>query len=90
VGKDDPVAQIEQAFSNLERVLTATNLTFADVVKLGFYVTSIDLLPAIREVRDRYVNTEQPPASTLVAGVGLFRPEFVFEVDALAIRAPRE
>jgi 2-iminobutanoate/2-iminopropanoate deaminase len=42
-------------------------------------------VPAVREVRDRYVNTAAPPASTLVEVKRLFRDDVLIEVEAVAI-----
>jgi enamine deaminase RidA (YjgF/YER057c/UK114 family) len=36
-------------------------------------------------VRDQYVDTAAPPASSAVAVAALFRPEFLMEIEALAI-----
>jgi enamine deaminase RidA (YjgF/YER057c/UK114 family) len=85
VGPGDPRAQAEQAFENLRLALAAAGASFADVVKLMFFVTDVSFLPAVREVRDRYVDTKRPPASTAVQVVALFQPDFVLEVEALAV-----
>jgi enamine deaminase RidA (YjgF/YER057c/UK114 family) len=53
------------------------------VVKLNTYVTSMGQSQAFRDVRDKYVNTEAPPASTLIEVRRLFRDEFVVEVEAI-------
>jgi enamine deaminase RidA (YjgF/YER057c/UK114 family) len=39
----------------------------------------------LREIRNRYLNVEQPPASTLVVVKQLFREEFLVEVEAVAV-----
>ena len=44
-------------------------------------------LPVIREVRDQYVNTRQPPASTAVEVRRLFREDALIEVEAVAVIA---
>jgi enamine deaminase RidA (YjgF/YER057c/UK114 family) len=85
VGEGDAAAQAERVFENLRLALDAAGATFADVVKLGIFVTDIGVLPAIREVRDRYVDLERPPASTAVQVVGLFRPGYLVEIEALAV-----
>jgi enamine deaminase RidA (YjgF/YER057c/UK114 family) len=85
VGEGDPGAQAEQVFGNLGRALGAAGATFAHVIKLGFFVTDVAFLPAIRKVRDRYIDTARPPASTAIQVASLFRPEFLVEVDALAV-----
>ena len=85
VGVGDPAAQAQQVFANLERCLTAAGATFADVVKLNFYVTDITHLPAIRPIRDEYVDTTNPPASTAVQVVALFSPDALLEIEAYAL-----
>lgn len=87
VGVGDPLAQARQVFANLERCLAAAGATFADVVKLNYYVTDIGILPAVRTARDEYVDTANPPASTAVQVVALFRPELLLEVEAYAVVA---
>jgi enamine deaminase RidA (YjgF/YER057c/UK114 family) len=85
VGDGDPAAQTERVFENLGRALAAAGATFADVIKLGIFVTDISILPVIREVRDRHVDTAHPPASTAVQIGALFRPRYVVEIEALAV-----
>jgi enamine deaminase RidA (YjgF/YER057c/UK114 family) len=85
VGPGDPRAQAEQVFENLRLALAAAGATFADVVKLNFYATDLSMLPEVRDVRDRYVDTANPPASTAVQVVALFRPELLLEVEAWAV-----
>lgn len=85
VGPNDPQAQAEQVFANLALALSAAGATFSDVIKFGVFVTDISILPAVREVRNRYVDTERPPASTAVQVGALFRPGYLIEVEALAV-----
>jgi len=40
-------------------------------------------------VRDRYVNTAAPPASTAVEISRLARPEALFEIEAVAMLPPK-
>jgi enamine deaminase RidA (YjgF/YER057c/UK114 family) len=88
VGAGDAGAQARQVFENLRRCLAAAGATFADVVKLSFFVTDIGYLPAIRAARDQYVDTTHAPASTAVQVAALFRPELLLEVEAMALIAP--
>jgi reactive intermediate/imine deaminase len=83
VGAGDMEAQTRQVFENLRIILEAEGTTFADVVKMGTYVTSLDDLAAVREVRREYLGTE-PPASTLVQVRALVLPEAMIEVDVVA------
>jgi enamine deaminase RidA (YjgF/YER057c/UK114 family) len=89
VGVGDFAAQTRQAFENVRLGLEAVGLTFAHVVKIQMFLTDIKNLPAIRVIRDEYVNTANPPASTTVQVAALFHPDVLFEVDAVAY-APEE
>ena len=86
-GKGDLKAQTEQVFANLKTALAAADATFNDVVKITWYVR--DYKPAdlaiLRGVRDKYVNTTEPPASTLVGVASLFQDDYLIEVDAIAL-----
>lgn len=84
VGRGDFGAQAEQVFANIQAALAAAGANFSDVVKLNIYVLDMANLPTLREVRDRYVNTENPPASTLVEVRRLAQEEFLLEVEAIA------
>jgi enamine deaminase RidA (YjgF/YER057c/UK114 family) len=85
VGLGDPEAQARQVFENLRGCLAAAGASFADVIKLTYFLTDVAQLPVIRSVRDQYVDTAAPPASTAVAVAALVRPEFLLEVEALAL-----
>jgi enamine deaminase RidA (YjgF/YER057c/UK114 family) len=85
VGEGDFQAQVRQTFENVRLGLEAVNMTFANVVKMQFFLTDIANLPLVRDIRDEYINTEQPPASTSVQVVALFRPDVLFEMDAVAV-----
>jgi enamine deaminase RidA (YjgF/YER057c/UK114 family) len=84
VGKDDFCAQAEQVFENLQAALTAVGADFTHVVKLNDYHVDMTHLPLLLEVRERYLNTEHPPASTVVEVRRLVREAFLLEVEAVA------
>jgi reactive intermediate/imine deaminase len=85
VGEGDIVAQTRKTFENLAAVLHEAGATFADVVKLNYFVTDITQVAEIRAVRDEFVDTERPPASTLVQVAGLVRPELLIEIEAVVV-----
>ena len=87
VGAGDLRAQTRQVFENLRTILEANGATFADVVKVGTYVTDLTDLAAVREVRRDYLQPE-PPASTLVQVVALVLPDAMIEVDLEAVVMP--
>jgi enamine deaminase RidA (YjgF/YER057c/UK114 family) len=77
-------AQTRLAFENVGRALEAADAAWSDVVKLTFFVVDVSALPTIRAVRDEFVDTERPPASSLVQVAGLFRADLLIEVEAVA------
>lgn len=85
VGKDDVRAQAHQVFRNLKAALEAVGADFSHVVKITNFVVDIAHLPILREVRDEYVNTANPPASSTVQVASLFRPEFLLETEAIVV-----
>src|SRR5947208_9997123 len=87
VGEGDMKAQAEQVFKNLQAALGAAGATFKDVVKMNTYTTDMGQVQAIRDVRARYFG-ETTPASTLVQVVHLARPEFLLEIEVIAVVAP--
>jgi reactive intermediate/imine deaminase len=85
VGVGDMGEQARQAFRNLGAVLEAAGASFADVVKLTYFVRDIEAIGAVRVARDEFVNTANPPASTLVEVSRLFAPELLIEIEAVAL-----
>ncbi|WP_344468912.1 RidA family protein [Kitasatospora kazusensis] len=84
VGVDDPEAQITQVFENLVTALASAGAGMEHVVKLTVYLTDLADLPFFRQVRDRYLPVERPPASSLVQVSALVHPACRVEIDALA------
>jgi len=85
VGKGDFAAQARCVFENIGRCLASAGATFDDVAKLTYYLTDMRHLASIRTVRDEFVNTDAPPASTAVQVAALAMPDLMVEIDALAI-----
>jgi enamine deaminase RidA (YjgF/YER057c/UK114 family) len=87
VGEGNFEAQVEQVFTNLKLALEAAGATMADIVKMNTYLVaevSQDDVPKMRAIRDRYVNKEKPPASTLVVVSRLARPGWLIEIEVVA------
>ena len=85
VGEGDPAAQTRQVFANISRCLAEAGATLADVIKLTYFVTDIAYLPAVRIARDECIDTTRPPASSAVAVTALFSPDYLVEIEALAV-----
>jgi enamine deaminase RidA (YjgF/YER057c/UK114 family) len=77
-------AQTRLAFQNVGHALAAGGATWPDVVKLTIFVVDIASLPTIRAVRDEFVDVRRPPTSSLVQVAGLFLPDVLIEVEAVA------
>jgi enamine deaminase RidA (YjgF/YER057c/UK114 family) len=85
VGPDDLRAQARQVFENLRVALGSVGAGFEQVVKLNLYLLDATQLPVVREVRDEYVNTARPPASTAVQVGRLALEGLLIEVEAVAV-----
>jgi reactive intermediate/imine deaminase len=85
VGEGDFEAQTRQVFENLTLALEAAGAAWSDVVKLNYFLTDVTQITSVRAIRDEYVDIERPPASTLVQVSGLFRPEVMVEIEAVAV-----
>jgi enamine deaminase RidA (YjgF/YER057c/UK114 family) len=87
VGEGNFEAQAEQVFRNLKIAVEAAGGAMTDIVKLNVYlVAEVDQaeVPTLRAIRDRYVNVEKPPASTLVVVSRLARAGWLVEIEAVA------
>lgn len=84
VGGSDVVAQAEQVFALLGRVLAAAGAAPGDVVKVTLYLLDKDDRPRINPVRQRFFGAARP-ASTLVEVSGLAVAGARLEVDAVAL-----
>jgi enamine deaminase RidA (YjgF/YER057c/UK114 family) len=87
VGKGDIAAQTEQVYQNLKAALSAAGADMRHVFKLVTYV--VDLTPAraaeIRKVRLAHMTEGDYPASTMVGTTGLVHPDFLIEVEVIAL-----
>jgi reactive intermediate/imine deaminase len=84
VGAGNLRAQTQQVFENIKAGLEAAGATFGDVIKLNIYMLDVSQVQVVRDVRDKFVDTARPPASTLVEVRRLVREEFLIEIDAVA------
>jgi enamine deaminase RidA (YjgF/YER057c/UK114 family) len=78
------IAQTRLAFENVGHALHAAGVDWPDVFKLTYFVTDTSELPLVRSVRDEFVDVQRPPASSLVRVAGLFMPELLIEIEAIA------
>ena len=84
VGVGDMRAQMEQTFANLTRCLEAAGATWADVVKTNTYVTDYDAYAKCADVRARFFGIATPTSTTVVVS-RLAGPDFMVEIEAMAV-----
>jgi enamine deaminase RidA (YjgF/YER057c/UK114 family) len=87
VGTGDMAAQTRQVFENLKVALAAAGASYKDVVKLTSFIVDISKnIDAYRTVREEYLRgLAAPPASTTVGVPALVRPDYLLEVEAIAV-----
>ena len=86
VGHGDIAAQAEQVCRNIETALAAGGATIADVVKWTIYV--VDGQPihrAMEGFHKVWTNTSNPPTISVLFVSGLAHPDFLLEIDAVAV-----
>ena len=86
VGEGDVVEQTRQIFRNLLRILDAAGATPADVAKVTIFMRDTGQRPLINPIRQEFFGAHRP-ASTLVGITELVRPEFLLEIEAVAVLA---
>jgi enamine deaminase RidA (YjgF/YER057c/UK114 family) len=84
-------AQAVQVMENLKIALASVGGDFEHVVKLNSYLTDIQAnANEFREVRAQYfTNKSALPAATLVQVVRLANPNFLLEVEVIAVLPPK-
>lgn len=84
VGKGDIEAQAEQVYANLQAILEELGGGLKDIVKMTTYLTDRSQLGAFRRVRNRFFSDPFPP-NTLLFISGLAQPEYLIEIEAVAV-----
>jgi enamine deaminase RidA (YjgF/YER057c/UK114 family) len=86
VGKGDLGAQTEQIFHNLQAALAAAGAELEHVIKWSIYVVDGQPLGPAFEVFQRvWGRRPNPPLITLVRVAGLAQPDFLAELEAVAV-----
>jgi enamine deaminase RidA (YjgF/YER057c/UK114 family) len=87
IGGDDLAAQTAQAMRNVGLALAAAGASFSDVVKITTYVVNYrpEHRTVIGQARAPFFAGSTPPASTLVGVTALALPEWLVEIEAIAV-----
>lgn len=87
VGGNDLGAQTRQALRNVQLGLAVAGGTVADVVSLRLYVVNPQPgdMNAVGEALREFFSDDSPPASTWLGVASLALPEFLIEIEAVAV-----
>ncbi len=86
VGKGDIRAQTEQVLKNLQAALAAGGAGLEHVIKWNLYVVQGQPLQEGFEVFQRFWGRRpNPPAISMAFVAGLAHPDFLLEMDAIAV-----
>ncbi len=84
VGKGDIEAQTHQVFKNLSAVLKEAGGSFDNLVMTTTYITDRKYREGYNRVRMQ-VYKKEPPTSTLVIISGLAHPDYLIEINGVAV-----
>lgn len=86
VGKDDMEAQVQQVVKNIEKSLVAADAEMSDIVRTRVYTVDIDRYTTGGiDAFQAGLDENNRPASTLLEVSGLANPDYLVEVEAVAI-----
>jgi enamine deaminase RidA (YjgF/YER057c/UK114 family) len=86
VGKGDIGKQAEQIFKNLEIALSAAGADLENIIKWNIYVVQGQPPQPVFEVFRRvWGNRPNPPIVTVLFVAGLANPDFLLEIEAIAV-----
>ena len=84
VGLGDIEAQGAQVYGNIRKALASVGADFSNLVKLTTYLTREEDIEGYRRARATHLNADLP-ASTLVVISRLANPDFLIEIEAVAV-----
>ncbi|HZW04099.1 MAG TPA: RidA family protein [Anaerolineaceae bacterium] len=86
VGKGDLAAQVEQVLQNIQSALTASGAGVEHVIKWNLYIVQGQSLQTGYAAFQRFWgNRSNPPVITAMFVSGLAHPDFLLEMDAVAV-----
>lgn len=83
-GVGDITEQTHQVCRNLAAAVQAAGGTLDDIARVDVYVRDIGDFAAIHAVRQQYF-TGEPPASTMVEVSRFVHPDYLIEINAIAV-----
>ena len=88
VGKGDLGAQTEQIFKNMKIALAAAGAEIHDVIKFNLYILhGQDIRPGFAVYQRAWGQHPNPPLVTMAFVAGLAHPDYLAEIEAVAVVA---
>ena len=84
IGKADFEAQVRQVYTNLKNIMEEAGGSLQNIVKMTTFLTHYSYVQTYRSVRNEYFPEPCPP-NTLVFIESLATPDFLIEVEAIAV-----
>lgn len=84
VGKGDFDAQARQVYTNLKNILQETGGGLKNIVKTTTILTHYSNVESYKKIRDEFFGKIMPP-NTLMIVESLASPDFMMEVEAIAV-----
>ena len=84
VGKGDFETQVRQVHTNLKNILEEAGGNMQNIVKLTTLLTHYDYVETYRSVREEFFQEPFPP-NTLLIVESLALPDFMVEIEAVAV-----
>ncbi|MBI5458731.1 RidA family protein [Methanobacterium sp.] len=86
VGKDSLKKQTEQVLTNIEKILEESDAKLENVVKFNIYlVPGQNPQDGFQVFQEKWGNNPNYPAITVLFVAGLGNPDWLVEIDAMAI-----
>ncbi len=85
VGEGDIAAQTDKIYENMQKVLEDAGGSMQNIVMLNIFCTDLDAYDKhTRPIRKKYFG-DYYPATTAVEIKRLYRPEYMIEIEAVAV-----
>lgn len=84
VGIGDPAAQADQAMRNVEQLLAEAGSSLKDICKITVYITDRAYREAVYRQIGKWLTGVYPVSTGLIVQ-GLARPEWLMEIDVIAV-----
>jgi len=87
VGGDSLLEQARQALRNVQAAIEATGGSLKDIVSLRIYIVNYqpENAEAVSIALQEFFSSENPAASTWIGVSALAAPEFLIEIEAIAV-----